>query len=1704
MNVQIVSLKVAIAFIVVFCSHLVDGSTTVIRRRRTYYPSRGGGGVYYSSGHYYGVVGGGGGGLADPTMLIIMFIVIVGIALLFIVSIVISSIYRPDDGSGVVVEEDIQVIHHDPPPYQQYAQGPQQYAQPAQAQIVMVQPKASAMRNNNVHKSMSSTTNAALRQKNNGVSVKPSVSKANPAQLKAQQPAKLNALSTFIRFSLRDGSSSTADECNRLLTSLADLRDVLTNRDLSFVRTDAFLQPFLDVIQSQVTTDVVTTRSLQAVDKFINAGLIPSNDSATKAVEGIAIAVTEAKFAESDYNKADEVVYSMIQVLHSLLRAPCGCFLKYEQICKMLHCLFRVCFDTSLTSLLLAAARSALADMTRILFTRFMTHNSEDILKSMHELLRFSVSLVNPLDSTNVESMRMVGLNLITIGLETSIDYVCKYPNLVTIIKDDLCKSLLQLLSSSKIFLFSMANRLCYLLFICDSLRPQLKFQLESYFTTLMSIIGNELSSFDRKEIALESVVHLFRVPNLVSELYLNYDCGLYCSNLFEDLTKILSDNAFPTGGHILSTHLLSLEAILTVIGQICTNAVPTAPMIAGDYPEVVVHGGPPNKKQAPSNPTPPIPSISEVITQKKKKRIITEGTELFNRNAKKGLEYLCDHGILKTPLDAKEVAGWLRENPHLDKMKIADCICDRKNTEILRAFVESFPFEGTRLDEALRMFVESFRLPGEAAEIAKIIQQFADHWFLVNNEPFGHPDAAFTLAYAIIMLNVDQHNPQVRRNQPPMTLEAFRKNVSGTNHGGDFDPDMLQEIYDSIKSNEIVMPAEQTGAIRENYLWKILQKRAESWEGVFQAAAPGCNDRDLFNTIWGPATAALSYIFDRSEEKSTLLKALNGYGNCATVAAYYGMTDVFDNLIIHLCKFSTLMGTFEAPSNLPPGAKDDSASPNGRHSSSMRDLIANSPDQTVYAFAENYRAQIATRLMFELMRKHGDNLRAGWKKCPRLCSSIVPNACTSEFVDYGRRLFGSTCSSLHSTTTNYDFFRWLPFGMSSEDPKSPTPEQENLKKMVISLVEDCHLEELIAGGRHLTLSALNELVISVIHWSLVITGHDAITTPSLTSLNSNDEQHSASDKNSTSERPTSMPSANEPPMVVVLSRQDEDELVFLLELLMRISMENKYRIGQICPLLTKHFHWLLLPFGWDLFVVERVVVSVMRFVNCCLLPQLLDASTTLHPKFSDWEQLFELLIFPLLRVLQAVPIVSLADVGLLEEMRVRVMQWAVRLFLNRLETIAALQSFPNLVTQLIGLMERYINAALSEVTRETIPQTLKNMIQVLDNSRLFESRPALRDEVQRLLDTFVPELKNEIFPPAHQEEFPVVPQVIQPNVPTQVPQNMSTNSPPPPQSYVPTSPISSSASPPVVSPIPALSPSNNAMPLPAALLQRLQKRGIVPKPKDDEEVFIESYDGAPEDADEKDEQTRPRSGAPGCPNRWNEYHLCTDFCYDHWQEGMPESRLSERYQQAKRTMLARYPLPDGWKEVYDAGVRRHYYWCPSTDEVCWLSPNHPLANITEAAPQVAKRHFAESKRHSQVDELAEEHGNKRQRGKERNRRPEVNVSDNDEEDALVEKRAKAIESHSRDESNFNLAARNTEVEISDRDRMKKALKKKMDPMDPASYSDAPAGNWSTGLTSEAKTGVDVTATGPLFQSRPYPNPGAILRKKEQSGSNEK
>lgn len=94
---------------------------------------------------------------------------------------------------------------------------------------------------------------------------------------------------------------------------------------------------------------------------------------------------------------------------------------------------------------------------------------------------------------------------------------------------------------------------------------------MECYLKKLMEIIVNDSGkvSYEHKEIALDSLLQLWRIPGYVSELYLNYDCDIYCTNLYEELTKLLAKNVISATSGVYHTHLLSLDALLTVIENI-------------------------------------------------------------------------------------------------------------------------------------------------------------------------------------------------------------------------------------------------------------------------------------------------------------------------------------------------------------------------------------------------------------------------------------------------------------------------------------------------------------------------------------------------------------------------------------------------------------------------------------------------------------------------------------------------------------------------------------------------------------------------------------------------------------------------------------------------------------------------------------------------------------------------------------------------------------------------------------------------------------------------------------------------------------------------------------------------------------------------------------------------------------------------------
>ncbi|GIY98862.1 polyglutamine-binding protein 1 [Caerostris extrusa] len=268
-------------------------------------------------------------------------------------------------------------------------------------------------------------------------------------------------------------------------------------------------------------------------------------------------------------------------------------------------------------------------------------------------------------------------------------------------------------------------------------------------------------------------------------------------------------------------------------------------------------------------------------------------------------------------------------------------------------------------------------------------------------------------------------------------------------------------------------------------------------------------------------------------------------------------------------------------------------------------------------------------------------------------------------------------------------------------------------------------------------------------------------------------------------------------------------------------------------------------------------------------------------------------------------------------------------------------------------------------------------------------------------------------------------------------------------------------------------------MPLPAALLARLQKRGIVQTtlPEVEEEVIAEDYDDNEKVEDNEEngveaEETNELSESwIGCPNKWNIYHDCTPFCKENWGSG--KDHPSPKTERRRLLMLKKYPVPDGWEEVYDPGIGRHYYWNTQTNEVSWLPPSHPKSKISVPAEKLRvliKDTFLEP-----MDEGDDQ---------------EQDMSES-EDDSEEEENEPINEEKERNE-------KRPRKELA-RERFRgrpKIRENDLDPMDPAAYSEAPRGTWSSGLDrkGEAKTGADTTASGPLYQMRPYPSPGAVLR----------
>lgn len=263
------------------------------------------------------------------------------------------------------------------------------------------------------------------------------------------------------------------------------------------------------------------------------------------------------------------------------------------------------------------------------------------------------------------------------------------------------------------------------------------------------------------------------------------------------------------------------------------------------------------------------------------RKQIMMKGVRLFNDKPDKGIAFLIEHGLVEdTP---EGIATFLRSaTSGLSKTAIGEYLGegDAAHIRVMHQFVDQLDFRGLGFVSALRRFLQLYRLPGESQKIDRLMEKFADRYCETNPDGvFANADAAYTLAFSVIMLNTDQHSAQLRSR---MTRADFVKNNRGINKNADLPEDYLIGIFDEIAKNEIVLDEEVASKIgtrdeKRKVELQVAQMQKKSQQMIIAGQgrdrarmegfkAAGRNReyvRPMFHALCWPLMATLSLAFE-------------------------------------------------------------------------------------------------------------------------------------------------------------------------------------------------------------------------------------------------------------------------------------------------------------------------------------------------------------------------------------------------------------------------------------------------------------------------------------------------------------------------------------------------------------------------------------------------------------------------------------------------------------------------------------------------------------------------------------------------------------------------------------------------------------------------------------------------------------------------
>ena len=392
---------------------------------------------------------------------------------------------------------------------------------------------------------------------------------------------------------------------------------------------------------------------------------------------------------------------------------------------------------------------------------------------------------------TNEMRVILSSLTLIQKLLSSSGTSFSKNKKFMGSIKKSLIYALIKACSSSvpvvvkqglQIFATLIAGPLCY------TFRQEVGIIFEEILT---HILDSKFSSSDQKLLVADALQSITTRSQLLVELFVNYDCALHQTRLFEKLMDCLSRLLMtPNTDLDLTTPRQDNEIKLMAVQNVVSTLRSLHQWIS--------------QKRFPEVPKTHIAcTTSETEKLREKKNVIEECAVLFNKKPKKGAALLVSKGVCED--NPKALAVCFETLKELDRDMVGEYLGELEdyNLSVLHEFCSIYDMSEMSLDEALRNFLSRFALPKEGQKIERILEHFSDAFY--EHHPTGTcrtGEAVFVLAVGIVMLNTDLHNPQIEKK---MTVTRFIAQFKGVNDGEDFDAQYLKKTYSNIRSNPIM-----------------------------------------------------------------------------------------------------------------------------------------------------------------------------------------------------------------------------------------------------------------------------------------------------------------------------------------------------------------------------------------------------------------------------------------------------------------------------------------------------------------------------------------------------------------------------------------------------------------------------------------------------------------------------------------------------------------------------------------------------------------------------------------------------------------------------------------------------------------------------------------------------------------------------------